>query len=45
MNPDNITYVIGANEAHIAPIIHLRFNDTVETEQGKAIKSWLKAKL
>ncbi|ETI27916.1 hypothetical protein G647_00365 [Cladophialophora carrionii CBS 160.54] len=45
VNPDNLTYVIGSNEAHIAPIIHLRFNDTAETEQGKAIKSWIKAKL
>ncbi|EXJ72761.1 uncharacterized protein A1O5_03908 [Cladophialophora psammophila CBS 110553] len=45
VNPDSITHVVGQNEAHIAPIIHLRFNDTAETEQGQAIKSWLKAKL
>ncbi|OAP58318.1 hypothetical protein AYL99_07408 [Fonsecaea erecta] len=45
VNPDSITYVVGPNEAHIAPIIHLRFGDKAETEQGKAIKSWLKAKL
>ncbi|KIW78759.1 hypothetical protein Z517_08598 [Fonsecaea pedrosoi CBS 271.37] len=45
VNPDSITHVVGANEAHIAPIIHLRFGDTAETEQGKAIKSWLKSKL
>jgi hypothetical protein len=37
--------VVGANEAHIAPIIHLRFNDKSETEQGKGIKSFIKAKL
>ncbi|OQU97655.1 hypothetical protein CLAIMM_03550 [Cladophialophora immunda] len=44
-NPDSLTHVVGANEAHIAPIIHLRFGDKAETEQGKAIKSWLKSKL
>jgi len=45
VNPDSITYVIGANEAHIAPIIHLRFGNTEETEQGRAIKSFIKARL
>ncbi|KIY00489.1 uncharacterized protein Z520_04174 [Fonsecaea multimorphosa CBS 102226] len=45
VNPDSMTYVIGTNEAHIAPIIQLRFGDKSETEQGKAIKSWLKSKL
>ncbi|KIX05744.1 uncharacterized protein Z518_03716 [Rhinocladiella mackenziei CBS 650.93] len=45
VNPDTTTYVIGAHEAHIAPIINLRFGNTTETEQGKGIKSFLKANL
>ncbi|EHY57808.1 hypothetical protein HRR83_005280 [Exophiala dermatitidis] len=45
VNPDTTTYVVGAHEGHIAPIFNLRFGDTTETEQGKAIKSWMKAKL
>jgi len=45
VNPDGITYVVGAHEGHIAPMMNLRFGMTAETEQGKAIKSWMKAKL
>ncbi|KAI1611359.1 Alpha/Beta hydrolase protein [Exophiala viscosa] len=45
VNPDGITYVIGAHEAHIAPIMNVRFGLTTETEQGAAIKSWMKARL
>ncbi|KIW16472.1 hypothetical protein PV08_06526 [Exophiala spinifera] len=44
VNPDGITYVVGAHENHIEPITNTRWS-TAETEQGKAIKSWLKAKL
>ncbi|KIV81057.1 hypothetical protein PV11_08509 [Exophiala sideris] len=45
VNPEGITYVIGAHEAHIMPIMNVRFGLTKETEQGAAIKSWMKARL
>ena len=45
MNPDTIDFVVAKNEAHIAPIIEPMLMDTTETEQGKAIKAWLKARL
>jgi hypothetical protein len=45
MNPDTTTYMIGKDEAHIAPIIEPMLMDTTETEQGKTIKAWLKARL
>ncbi|KEF57828.1 uncharacterized protein A1O9_05748 [Exophiala aquamarina CBS 119918] len=44
-NPTSSTLVVAPHETHIQPIIALRFGDTTETEQGKAIKSWLKSKL
>lgn len=43
-NP-NITFEIGKHECHIAPLIWPLFGDTRETEQGRAIKDWMKAKL
>lgn len=45
VNPDTTTYLLAQNEIHIAPIIEPRFGDSTETEQGKTIKSWMKAKL
>jgi len=45
VNPDTTTYVLGQNEVHIAPIIEPRFGDNKETEQGKAIHSFLKSRL
>ncbi|EXJ95141.1 hypothetical protein A1O1_00260 [Capronia coronata CBS 617.96] len=45
VNPDTITYVVGTHETHIEPIIQLRFGNAPETETGKAIKAWMKAKL
>lgn len=45
MNPDTTTFVVGKNECHVAPIVEPMLMDTTETEQGKAIKSWLKARL
>jgi hypothetical protein len=44
VNPDTI-YVIGKKETHIAPIIEPTLFDHTETEQGTAIKTWLKARL
>ncbi len=45
MNPDTTTFVVGKDEGHIAPIIEPMVFDKTETEQGKAIKTWLKARL
>jgi len=45
VNPETITYFIAPHEGHIAPILEPLLGDTEETEQGKAIKSWLKARL
>jgi hypothetical protein len=45
VNPDTTTYVVGKGEAHIAPIIEPLFGDKTETEQGKAINSFLKARI
>ncbi|EXJ89279.1 hypothetical protein A1O3_02345 [Capronia epimyces CBS 606.96] len=45
VNPDTTTYVVGSHEAHIAAIMNLKFGNTTEIETGKAIRSWLKAKL
>jgi hypothetical protein len=42
---DSITYVVGKNEIHIAPIIEPNLGDTNATQQGDAIKSWMKARL
>jgi hypothetical protein len=44
MNPDTTTFVVGKDEAHIAPIIAPMLMDK-ETEQGRAMKAWLKARL
>lgn len=41
----NITDVVAKNEIHIAPIIEPKFGDSKETEQGKAIKAWMKSRL
>lgn len=41
----NITSVVAKNEIHIAPIIEPKFGDSNETEQGKAIKAWMKSRL
>ncbi|KAF7503586.1 hypothetical protein GJ744_003614 [Endocarpon pusillum] len=45
VHPDITTYVVGKDECHIAPIMEPMLMDTSETEQGKAIKAWLKARL
>lgn len=44
MNPDTTTFVVGKNEYHIAPIVESLWG-TDKTEQGKAIRAWLKARL
>jgi hypothetical protein len=40
-----LTFVIGKDEAHIAPIIEPVLGDNKETEMGKAIVAWLKSVL
>ena len=45
MNPNTTTFVVGKNEAHIAPIIEPALMDFTKTEQGKAVEAWLKARL
>ncbi|KAK5048041.1 hypothetical protein LTR84_006231 [Exophiala bonariae] len=45
VNPSTSTLVVAPHEHHIEPIMTLRWGNTTETEQGKAIKSWLKSKL
>ncbi|RVX75743.1 hypothetical protein B0A52_00099 [Exophiala mesophila] len=44
VNPNTSTLVVAQGEIHIEPIIGPRFGRT-KSEQGEAIKSWLKAKL
>ncbi|PGH17565.1 hypothetical protein AJ80_04743 [Polytolypa hystricis UAMH7299] len=39
------SFIIGADEAHVAPIVNRMLNDSSETEQGKAVTSWLSARL
>jgi hypothetical protein len=45
VNPDTTIFVVGKGEVHIAPIVEPRLGDKTETEQGKAINSFLKARL
>jgi hypothetical protein len=45
VNPDTTTYVVGKGEAHVAPIVEPAFGDQSETEQGKAISSFLESRL
>jgi hypothetical protein len=45
MNPDTTTFIIGKDEGHIAPIVEPMLMDKTETEQGKALKAWMKAQL
>ncbi|RDW68522.1 hypothetical protein BP5796_09179 [Coleophoma crateriformis] len=42
VNPGVLTYVIAKNEGHVAPFIEWELGDTAETEQGEAIRSWMK---
>lgn len=44
MNSDTTTFVVGRNEYHIAPLVEPLWGKN-ETEQGQAIKAWLKARL
>lgn len=44
MNPNTTTFVIGKHEYHNAPFVEYLWG-THETEQGQAIKAWLKARL
>ncbi|KAI1638667.1 alpha/beta hydrolase fold protein [Biscogniauxia mediterranea] len=39
---NEVTYVVAQNECHIAPLIWPEFGDMRETQQGQAVKSWLK---
>ena len=41
----NTIFIIGKDEPHDAPMVYRLLNDKTETQQGKAIKSWLLWKL
>ncbi|WEW56695.1 hypothetical protein PRK78_002143 [Emydomyces testavorans] len=41
----NVTYVVGHDEPHNAPFIYPLIGDTSATQQGKALRSWLSARL
>lgn len=41
----NSTLVRGANEGHVAPVFNPAIGVKAETQQGRALKEWLTAKL
>ncbi|CRG91329.1 DNA-directed RNA polymerase subunit beta'' [Talaromyces islandicus] len=40
LGQDKVEFIVGAGEAHVAPMFNLMLGDSVETEQGKRVKSF-----